>query len=56
VPEEHVLGAPTDPQTLRLLAAELAEVAARVPIVLPPAPPLPPPEPEEAPPPRPAGV
>src|SRR5205085_11878910 len=53
-PEEQMLGSPTDPRTLHLLATELVEVAALVPVVAPA--PLPEPEsgPEVAPPPRPA--
>ena len=41
LPEEQMLGAPTDPRTLQVLAQELTEVATRVPLVLPsPVPPL----------------
>jgi hypothetical protein len=36
LPEEQMLGAPTDPRTLHVLAEELIEVASRVPLVLPP--------------------
>ncbi len=61
LPEERMLGAPSDAQTLHVLAAELTQVAMRVPLVVPaelplPAPvPRPAPEsgPETAPPPRP---
>jgi hypothetical protein len=61
LPEERMLGAPTDAQTLHVLAEELAQVAMRVPLVAPaelplpaPAPgPGPGPEPETAPAPRP---
>jgi hypothetical protein len=53
LPVEQMLGSPTDPRTLHLLATELVEVAALVPCVGPA--PLPEPEsgPEVAPPPRP---
>jgi len=53
LPEEQMLGSPTDARTLHLLAAELVEVAALVPVVAPA--PLPEPEsgPEVAPLPRP---
>ena len=53
LPQEQLLGSPTYPRTLHLLAAELVEVAALVPAVAPA--PLPEPEagPEIAPPPRP---
>jgi len=55
LPQEHCLGSPTDPGTLRLLAAELAAVAARVPVAAPLLPPPPAPHalPETAPQPRP---
>jgi hypothetical protein len=59
LPEEQMLGAPSDEHTLHVLAAELAQVAMRVPLVAPaeapiPGPrPSPRPAPETAPAPRP---
>jgi hypothetical protein len=53
LPEERLLGSPTDPGTLQLLAAELTQVAAQIPIPQPPPLPGSGPVPETAPKPRP---
>jgi len=53
LPEEQMLGSPTDARTLHLLATELVEVAALVPAVAPAPQPEPESGPEVAPPPRP---
>jgi hypothetical protein len=57
LPEEHCCGSPSDAGTLQMLAADLMDVAGRIPVPGPPLPPPPAPHswPETAPPPRPVG-